>query len=470
MIYNKKIAQYALILSLVETILIIIFIGNINIITPFFLGVMLLQISFLEHVLIKKETIFHPMPFMLLVLLFFWYVAPILSIYTNSFLINPAREINWTVWGDYTIWVNLFMTLLFFAGKSIGYKNYINHNIYTFKSKKNILYWGVLFLIISLIFQIYVFSSFGGVLGYINAWGEDRSQFDGLGKIFILAEAFPIIFALIFFAFLSKNKKLLKYLLLFLITFLILKIVFGGLRGSRSNTVWGMFWVIGVVHIAFYKIKKYQFALIALSFAIFMSTYALYKSYGADAFSGEYSLDDTNRFEGNPYVSMIINDFSRSSLNTYQTSQYYEENNYSIKYGETYLQSLSMIFPPLKNMFYGYNKDAAGYELYHNTKINPRLDDYYNSRVFGLYGEGILNFGPLFSTLLIFLFGFFVSRINSFTFSLSYDDARLFFIPFITNMCMVLMISDSNNIIFFIMKNLLMVLVLFILITEKRKA
>ena len=85
-------------------------------------------------------------------------------------------------------------------------------------------------------------------------------------------------------------------------------------------------------------------------------------------------------------------------------------------------------------------------------------------------GEGILNFGPLFSTLLIFLFGFFVSRINSFTFSLSYDDARLFFIPFITNMCMVLMISDSNNIIFFIMKNLLMVLVLFILITEKRKA
>ena len=71
MIYNKKIAQYALILSLVETILIIIFIGNINIITPFFLGVMLLQISFLEHVLIKKETIFHPMPFMLLVLLYF---------------------------------------------------------------------------------------------------------------------------------------------------------------------------------------------------------------------------------------------------------------------------------------------------------------------------------------------------------------------------------------------------------------
>src|SRR5690606_30860054 len=120
-----------------------------------------------------------------------------------------------------------------------------------------------LFLLLSLVFQLYVFNSFGGVLGYINAWGEDRSQFDGLGKVFILAEAFPIIFALMYFAFLSKNRKFLNYLIMFLILFLILKIIFGGLRGSRSNTVWGVFWVIGVIHIAFYRIKKYQFAIIA---------------------------------------------------------------------------------------------------------------------------------------------------------------------------------------------------------------
>lgn len=469
MMCNKSILQYALLLSIVETILVIFFIGNISVVIPFFLGVALLQLSFFDHFLIRKETIFHPMPFILMVLLFFWYVAPIFSIYTADFLINPARNINWDFWGYYTLWVNFFMTLLFFAGKSIGYKKYTNYNIYAFKSKKNIFYWGVFFLTLSLIFQLYVFNSFGGVLGYINAWGEERSQFDGLGKVFIIAEAFPIILSLAFFAFLFKNNNLLKYIILFLIIFLIVKILFGGLRGSRSNTVWGVFWIVGIIHIAFYKIKKYQFFIIILCFSTFMSTYALYKSYGVDAFSGEYSLEDTNRFEGNPYISMLINDFSRSSLNTYQTSQYYEGSNYSIKYGETYLQSLSMIVPPLKYFFNGYNKDAAGFELYHDVKIDPRVDDYYNSRVFGLYGEGILNFGPIFATLLIFLYGFVVSRINSYSLSLNPNDARLFFVPFITNMCMVFMISDSNNIIFFVIKNALVVWIMFMLITEKRK-
>ena len=157
--------------------------------------------------------------------------------------------------------------------------------------------------------QLYVFQKFGGFIGYMSILSTARDQFEGLGIYLILAEAFPIVFALYILLSKNNNNKNFVFFAMLIILFFILKLLFGGFRGSRSNTIWGLFWLAGVIHIVYYKFKKVHFMLGALCIITFMSVYSLYKSFGVEAFSGSYTLQDTGRYEGNTSLGVLLTDF-----------------------------------------------------------------------------------------------------------------------------------------------------------------
>jgi hypothetical protein len=100
-------------------------------------------------------------------------------------------------------------------------------------------------LLITLSLQIWIYNRFDGIVGYIQAY-EARHQaelFAGMGWLFMLSESFPILLAFGYAHYARKNGRLQSWqaIVLFLLLFVVLRLFFGGMRGSRSNTIWALF-------------------------------------------------------------------------------------------------------------------------------------------------------------------------------------------------------------------------------------
>src|SRR4030095_12298034 len=106
-------------------------------------------------------------------------------------------------------------------------------------------------LVITVILQLWIYSMYGGITGYISAASEGRDAFRNIGVVFVVSESFPML-ALIGFAVYGADSRRARSLLVVIsvmLLFLALKFFFGGLRGSRSTIVWSMFWAAGVMHL-----------------------------------------------------------------------------------------------------------------------------------------------------------------------------------------------------------------------------
>lgn len=422
----------------------------------------------LENLISKSilygSNVFLPLPITCFILFFSLIFAPIISLGEETYLFLAPRNIDWEKWLFILSLLYTIGILFFYLVANSTLRCNIN-KINFFKdeiiNKKNLIIASFIFLGISFIAQVLIFLKFGGVMGYLNSWTEDREGFAGLGIWYMMAEPFPIILLIFLILLIGKERILInkyKWIISLFIIFFISKLIFGGFRGSRSNTIWGLFWFAGIVHIYLFPLKKihYIFGIVFLVF--FMSVYSIYKTYGVNAFSGDYSIEDTNRYNNNPIVEMYLGDFSRATVNGFQIAQIEDIGKYEYKFGQTYAYTFTMLLPFTKNLYNGYNKNSAGYELMTGYEINPKVEDYHNSRVFGLYGEGILNFGPLFSTFLFGLFGYIVAKLDNISRNFLYEKIYIFIIPFLGNVSFVILMADSDNVVFFIFKNGLLVL------------
>lgn len=422
---------------------------------------------FLERLLCQStrygSTIFHPIPITCLILLFSFLIAPILSVGEGVYLFNAPKDIDWNY---YLFILSLLYTLgiiLFYLGAKYNLvaikKNNMEFFLFSYNKRKFITI-SLIFLIFSFVSQIFIFNKFGGVLGYLNSWTEDREQFDGLGIWYMIAEPFPVLLLIMLLILIGRDRILrnkYKWVIFLFILFFISKLIFGGFRGSRSNTIWGLFWFAGIVHLYLFKLKKIHYILGAIFIFSFMSLYSIYKTYGVDSFSGNYSIEDTNRYSESPITEIYLGDFSRATINSYQLSQLYNTD-YQYKYGQTYLYAVTMLFPGLNKLYNGYNKNSAGYEIVTGSKVYPG-GDYHNSRVFGIYGEGLLNFNPLFSLFLFGFFGVVVAKLDNISRIYFSDNVFIFIIPFLGNLSFVALVSDSDNVIFFAFKNGFLIIV-----------
>lgn len=400
-------------------------------------------------------TGFHPLPVLSYIYIICFTIPPIIAYHFNIGLLYIYKDIDWGFYLILISIINVFGLLILYFGAFLGFrKKDIVKNRLLFLERNKLLVVSSVFLVFSFLAQILIFIKYGGIYGYMNAWTEDRDNFSGLGKWFMLAEPFPILF--IFFIFIRYKEVLRKNIIALIIAFIAffsLKLLFGGLRGSRSNTIWGLFWFAGLVHLYLFKLKKMHLILGVIFISIFMPIYGIYKTYGIKSFDGEYSISDTNRYENNPLLDIYINDFSRSSLNAYEIYQY-NNSNYYPKLGATYLNSMLMLVPFLKPYYNGQTKNSASSELVYEQKFFlEKNTNYDNSRVYGIYGEALLNFGPFFAVFIFFIAGFVIAKIDNFCRSLNHEDFTIFVVPFLANVSFVIMMSDLDNLLFFIMKN-----------------
>ncbi len=410
-----------------------------------------------------RLTLFDPVGVLGLFGVHFFFLAPLLHVawdsYLESYIDQPTE---WRDWLGYMALINVAGVALYRIGCHRAAKWGGNAPPrYRFECNHKALLWACAAgLLISGSIQMWFYATRGGILGYINAVsadvgvGEAESVDAGMGIVFMISESFPIL-AMIFYAVASERKKYLRLMgviLAVFVGFFLLKMLFGGLRGSRASIVWALFWAAGIVHVWVRPLSR-KFVALGLCFLVtFMYLYGFYKGLGKDVFVAmqEGTLEEKSK---RGWHSMLLGDLGRSDV---QAGLLYRlmraESDYQLAWGRTYVGTFALLVPrsiwperpPIKTQegtdaFYGAGTYARG--------------QWYSSKVYGIAGETMLNFGPWPVPFAYLLFGVVVGRLQHLLRVLKPGDTRLLIHPFLVMWCFSIIQSDSDNLLFNFIKD-----------------
>lgn len=325
---------------------------------------------------------------------------------------------------------------------------------------RNRLLWAVgCALMLSGALQIWVYAQQGGIIGYIEQYSratldpESSSGFKDMGWIFMVSESFPILGVVYFAVCVGRLRTARSWLVIGLILFgfFALQMLFGGLRGSRSNTVWALFWAAGIIHFWVRPLNRtLVFAGICFLVA-FMYLYGFYKGLGKDvwtvfeagAIPAEASIKTGRTLEG-----MLLGDLGRSDVQAFLLYRLSMPNrDYQYAWGRTYLASATLLIPRALWPDRPPGKIKEGTEAQFGAGSWDE-DKWNSSLVYGLAGEAMLNFGPLAVPFAYLIFGVIVGRLQHFFSKLRRWDTRLLLYPFLVNSCFSMLQSDSDNLLF----------------------
>jgi len=391
----------------------------------------------------------------------FFFLAPLLHVYWDSWLLYVVPPNDWRDWLGKMACFNIVGILAYLFSRRLYLQkrgSIEQARIWCLDlARFNRLLIPALF--ITGLLQVYVYATSGGIAGYIYSAANETGAFQGKGFLFMFSESFPIL-AFFGFAVWARGKKFSKsWLLLFgvLLFYFVLKILFGGLRGSRSNTIWGIMWAVGVLHLWVRPIpKKYIGFGLAFLFA-FMYLYGFFKSYGVDALDIIQSPElrqQKSEQSGRTFEATLLGDLGRSDIQAYVLYELWpdeRDNDFNYAHGRTYIGAMTLLIPSSIWPTRPATKTQPGTELI--VGRGAYAQGYRASRVYGLAGEAMLNFG-VFSIPLVFIgLGAAVAIVRRWFLSWQHGDARILLIPFLVNLCFLIMTADSDGVVFFAVKN-----------------
>ena len=205
----------------------------------------------------------------------------------------------------------------------------------------------------------------------------------------------------------------------------------------------------------------------------FMYIYGFYKSGGVEAIkqvvAGE-SLQKLEETTGRTFEKMMLEDLSRMDVQTYQLYKLHNSTEYTLRWGKTYVSALARNLP--SRIWPGRPPDSektvAGTELLHGPDRYVPGDRWRNtSKVFGLTGEAMLNFGIWLAPVAFVPWGFLMGRFRRATMYWSWDDARRFLSPLLSILLMISVFSDFDNIVSVFIDKMLFITV-FIFVSSKQ--
>jgi hypothetical protein len=434
-----------------------------------------------------KTDIFDPIGILSLLSFHLFFIAPLLHVSLDWRITSEYRQPdNWLPWLGGMATLNLAGILLFILCNYFFNKLFASpvncrrrQSAWKLHQRRFLLVIGVA-MAISFILQVRVYQQFGGITNYINSAVVARDgSFQGMGLMFLFSESFPILFMLLYAVLAQRHKTLQSWptLTLVLILFFILCLFFGGLRGSRSNTIWSLFWALGIIHFTIRHVSKQQIALGICFLLLFMYTYGFYKAGGLDtlnsAFSGSQERSSVEAESGRTWQALLLADFGRSDVQAamlYLLSQ--PNNDYQYAFGKTYLAGVSILLPRPIRPNIEPDKIEAGTNLFfgHNSYDPVRPRTVVSSKVYGLAGESMLNFGPLSAPYAAIPFAVLINWINNTYIDWKQSkDVRILLLPALINFGFIVLISDTDNNTFFLLKNISFPLLILFLGSRKVK-
>lgn len=401
------------------------------------------------------------------------FMAPLLHVYWDYWAIVPDSPGDWRPWLGLTAMLNAvgllgYCVVTQAAARSTTRKS--ASRVWSIDWRSFYIAWMGL-LLVSAAAQAYVYLSFGGLIGYMRASVEAGDAFAGFGAVFAVSECFPIVL-LTGLVLIARRRRFAPSLPVILFAFVVLfalQMIFGGLRGSRSNTIWALFWAAGMVHLCVRPLtRKLAYAGLCFLFA-FMVVYSFYKSYGPDAvqvIGDDQARAETARYRGQPLKGVLLTDFGRSDIQAvilYRRLRSTEP----LAYGETYLGAAALPLPAsMSNLA---TKAKVGTELLYGRGTYVPAS-FRSSRLFGLSGEAMLNFGPAGVPIALLMLGLFVSWASRWVGGLHQDDARIVLAPFMTVLGFFILLNDSDNLMFVVIKNLTIPFLFLVAVCRSRSA
>lgn len=410
-----------------------------------------------------RLTMFDPVGILGLFGVHFFFLAPLLHVAWDSYLESYLEQpVEWRDWLGYMALFNAAGIGLYRIGcrRASGWGGDAPPRVRWQCDRRALLWACAVGLLISGSIQMWFYASHGGILGYIEAVSADvgvpeaDSVDAGMGIVFMVSESFPIL-AIIFYAVATERKKYLRLtgvILAVFIAFFLLKMIFGGFRGSRASIVWALFWAAGIVHVWVRPLSR-KFVALGLCFLVtFMYLYGFYKGLGKDVFA---AMEDGTLEEKTQrgWHSMLLGDLGRSDVQAFLLYRITRaQSDYQLAWGRTYVGTFALLIPrsiwperpPIKT--------REGTDAFFGAGTYDR-GQWYSSKVYGIAGETMLNFGPWPIPFAYLLFGIVVGRLQRLLRVLKPGDTRLLIHPFLVMWCFSIIQSDSDNLLFNFIKD-----------------
>lgn len=290
----------------------------------------------------------------------------------------------------------------------------------------------------------------GGIPGELEAYEENQAAFAGKGWLVMLAWPLAILsFIVLVFTWTEYQKKIRHGLTTGLVLLSIVGIghfVLMGWHGSRSATIWALFWMAGIVHYYFRKLSPSVMAPGVILIIAFMYFYGFYKERGRAGF--EVLNSPSTWLEPRGYQrdlkGLLLGDLARADTTAFILHNLVKDpGDYNYRWGLTYAGALAILIPrniwPDRPDF----KTDAGTEA-QLGKSTPSL----SLRVYGLAGEALLNFGPAGVAPMFAIYGGLLGWYRRKFLSWDSSDARMFLAPFWAVLFASAFFGDSDNLVF----------------------
>jgi hypothetical protein len=310
----------------------------------------------------------------------------------------------------------------------------------------------------SIALQAIVYAMYGGVSGYIAAFSSRfaSEEFRGMGLVFIFSECFPVIAMLGYctYAWRTGRGRSWATILTAIVVFVVLRVYFGGLRGSRSAYVWPLFYMVGTIHLRIRPVPRSAIIAGLVVLVAFMYAYGLYKAYG-DNLMQVVARDDFQKLanERNRSIdSTVLGDLGRGDIQAYvlyKLSSPKARGGYEYAFGRTYVGAAALAVPSRFWPNRPATKAKEGTEVLYGVGTwnsrHPRA-----SQAYGLAGETMLNFGPGAVPVAYACLGVLVGMIRRWASSLRMNDSRNLIAPFVVSLCPFVLLWDSDVVLFYI--------------------
>jgi hypothetical protein len=413
----------------------------------------------------SRLDVFDPAGFVGLLEFHFFFLAPLLhvswSLWTLTYVVPPP---DWRDWLGGMAFLNALGFLVYHISRSVfvgSESRRLRRAEWRLDRQRFfILVSGA--LLITGFLQIWVYAGFGGILGYIQTvtdFENPGAAMQGMGWIFMISESFPIL-ALMAFAAHAERRQACKswpVIVLVLIVYFVLKMLFGGFRGSRSNTIWGLMWAVGIVHFWLRPISKKLILTGCIFLVLFMYFYGFFKSAGLQglqqAFEGADVRAELQERTGRSLKGALLGDLGRSDVQAFLLYRtLIPESDYEYAWGRTYVAALALLIP--RSIW----PERPPTKVKEGTEVQRGRGSYIpgvweSSKVYGLAGETMLNFGPIAVPFSFLIIGFVVGYIRRLTKTLEPTDSRWLLLPFLVTLCFVILAGDLDNILFYMIKN-----------------
>ncbi len=305
----------------------------------------------------------------------------------------------------------------------------------------------------------WVIVRYGGISGYLSVVSDDREALTGAGPLLIVAESWPlIVFALVVACSRDQLRRRTGLLVLLLVAFVLAQFLTGGLRGSRSNTIWPALIALGMVHILVKDVRKRTLALGAIVLVVFMYLYGVYKSVGGDIVEVAHGRADVAVLaeeSGRGQRAVVLEDLARAPTQALLVDRLTHEGSYPFGLGEGYAGDLTKYLPERLFPWAVKDKVDLGTSWLHGSSALER--EWRSSRIYGLVGEGLLNFGWVGGILVFVPYTFLVRR--STAYYLAARDTREVGAGLVApGLAIVLVLglgSDLDNVAWFLMKQVI---------------